>query len=75
MNFERAIGIWTRMYQHILDSHRRGGKWLFVHYDQLLDGAANSRLEKALGIAIAERFADPRLKRSKADGDAGAEAA
>ena len=62
----RALRIWTLMYEHILDRHRHRGEWLFVHYDQFLDGSAISRVESLLGTRIDSSFVDQRLKRSTA---------
>jgi hypothetical protein len=69
MDFSSAVEVWTLMYRHILEVHRQAGEWLFFHYEQLLDGAALSRLEKALGVMPDRCFPDPTLKRSPAEGD------
>ena len=62
----RALRIWTSMYQHILDRHRHRGDWLFVHYDQFLDGSAIPDVQALLGTRIDSSFADRRLARSRA---------
>lgn len=64
-DFAKAVEIWTLMYRHVLDIHRREGQWLFLHFDQILDGSAVPVLEGNLGIQIKKSFADARLKRSK----------
>ncbi len=63
-----AFDVWRLMYRHILEVHRKEGEWLFVHYDQLLDGSAIPQLESALGVKLDEQFPDPKLRRSSADG-------
>ena len=63
-DFAKAVEIWTLMYRHVLDVHRHHGRWLFVHFDQILDGSALPKLESTLGIRIREPFGDSRLKRS-----------
>lgn len=67
ISFERAMSIWTLMYKHILQVHRKRGDWMFVHYDQLIEGTAVSRVEEFLGAACKNEFADPNLKRSPQD--------
>jgi hypothetical protein len=74
MDFPTAVEVWTLMYRHVLEVHRRAGEWLFFHYDQLFDPAALSRLEAALGVAADRRFPDPNLRRSPGEGDVGPEA-
>jgi len=39
-----------------------------VHYDQLLDGTGVDRLARALGAPLDPELADPRLRRSTANG-------
>lgn len=59
-----AYRVWLAMYGHVLERHRHEGDWLFVHYDQVLDGSAHARIESHLGTRIDHRFPDARLKRS-----------
>jgi hypothetical protein len=73
INFSRAVGIWTLMYRHILEVHRHVGEWLFVHYDQVLDGSVIAKLESALGVQVDRQFPDPQLKRSPENGKVGSE--
>jgi hypothetical protein len=74
MDFRSAVEVWTLMYRHILEVHRHTGEWLFFHYDQLLENAGFSRLETALAVEVDRRFPDPKLKRSSAKGNVGADA-
>ncbi|HXN36480.1 MAG TPA: sulfotransferase [Solirubrobacteraceae bacterium] len=60
----RALRVWTSMYQHVLSRHRHRGQWLFVHYDQFLDGSAVPRVEALLETEIDAGFVDRQLKRS-----------
>lgn|SRR5512146_711775 len=61
-----ALKVWEAMYRYILEVHYpRGGDWLFVHYDQLLDHRADAELERRLGIAIDRKFAAAALNRSR----------
>lgn len=60
----RAVRVWTSMYQHVLERHSQQGQWLFVHYDQILDGTAISQIESAVETEIDTSFVDVNLKRS-----------
>ena len=71
MDFSTAVEVWTLMYRHILEVHRRAGDWLFFHYEQFFDAATLSRLEAALGVAADRRFPNPKLKRSPGEGSVG----
>jgi hypothetical protein len=64
----RALRAWTSMYKHVLEKHSKEGPWLFVHYDQILDGSAIPRIEDAIGVKVNADFVDPNLKRSQASG-------
>jgi hypothetical protein len=68
LEFGQALRVWTLMYRHVLGHHLRGGQWVFVHYDQVLDGSAAVRLEAALGTEIDMSFPDEALRRSPATG-------
>jgi hypothetical protein len=65
---DRALEIWKAIYGRVLGRHRHDGDWLFVHYEQLLDGTGVTRLAEALGAALDSGLADPRLRRSRAHG-------
>ena len=69
MDFQRAIEVWTLMYRHILTVHRHIGDWLFLHYDQLVNGAVIHTLEELLGVNVTRTFADVQLKRSPCEGN------
>jgi hypothetical protein len=62
----RALRVWSLMYQHVLHKHRHHGEWLFVHYDQFLDGSAIPRVEALLDTQLDSNFADRNLKRTPA---------
>src|SRR5262249_54917529 len=75
IDFNAAVAVWTLMYRHIREVHRRAGEWLFSHYDQLFSEAALCRLDAVLGVKPDRRFPDAKLKRTTAVGNVGAEAA
>ena len=64
-----ALAVWQLMYDHILATRPSRGEWVFVHYDQVLDGSGLDRVEAALGTAVDRSFADPALKRSAGTDD------
>jgi hypothetical protein len=68
MSFSSGLRLWTLMYRHVLEAHEHGGSWLFLHYDQVLEGTGLERLEEGLGTAVDRGFAEPRLKRSPDQG-------
>ena len=70
-----ALGVWTLMYRHILETHRGQGEWVFVHYDQIIDGSGLDRVEAALGTRVDRSFPEPMLKRSVDVGGVSAETA
>jgi hypothetical protein len=62
---ERALRIWRMMYGYALDVHYpAGGDWLFLHYDQLVEGSAYQSIEQLLEVKVNREFADARLRRS-----------
>jgi hypothetical protein len=67
----RVLEVWTLMYRHILDRHRASGPWLFVHYDQVVDGSALDRLDALLGAEVDRSFADATIGRSPVPVDDG----
>jgi hypothetical protein len=71
MDFSKATTVLTMMYSHVLEIHRYIGNWLFVHYDQVLNGSAIPKLEATLGVHIDRQLLDPGLKRSQGDGRIG----
>lgn len=64
VDLSKATEVWALMYRHVLEAHKNRGEWLFVHYDQVLDGSAIPRLERALEAEADRSFPDPDLKRS-----------
>lgn len=74
VTFSEALDLWTLMYRHVLDFHRHEGQWLFLHYEQVLDGSAMSRLQAFLQVSVQAQFADRTLKRSVNCGEPGSAA-
>lgn len=59
-----AFRVWIQMYERIWRLHRRQGRWLFLHYDQVLQGSGLRRLARVLGADVDFAFPTPTLKRS-----------
>jgi len=64
MTYQRALRHWRAAYTNILGKHRLLGEWIFVHYDQVIDGSAVSRLERDLHVHMDHSFPDSALKRT-----------
>ncbi len=64
---------WRHTYEHVLQVHRHEGDWLFLHYDQIMDGSALSALAAFSGAPVDGSFPEPSLRRSRATVDAPAE--
>ncbi|HEX5313355.1 MAG TPA: hypothetical protein VFX38_00400, partial [Gammaproteobacteria bacterium] len=64
LRLEDAFGVWNDMYQHVLRIHRHSGRWLFIHYDQMINGAAISAVEKLLGVHVDASFPDVAFDRA-----------
>jgi hypothetical protein len=62
---DTAFEIWKAIYARVLERHRRQGQWLFVHYEQLLDGSGLKRVAAALGTALDSRLVNPALYRCR----------
>jgi hypothetical protein len=63
-----AIEIWRVVYERVLGRFRHAGDWLFVHYEQLLDGTGVARLATALDAPLDDAIADRTLSRSTSAG-------
>jgi hypothetical protein len=72
---DTAIEIWKAAYRRVVGRYRHRGEWLFVHYEQLLDGTAVRRLGGALGARLDPGLADDALHRSRPVGEPRGEAA
>jgi len=64
INFPIALEIWTLMYQHILEIHRCEGKWLFLHFNQVLTKEGLDRIEDFIGAAVDRSFPELCLRHS-----------
>src|SRR5262249_437864 len=52
ITYEQAVTAWTAMYKHILAMPCDGPEWLFVHYEQVLNGSALKKMEATTGAAL-----------------------
>lgn len=67
MDFAIATEVWTLIYSHILQVHRDEGKWLFLHYNQLLCKEGLDKLESFTEAKVDRFFPDKNLRRSFSD--------
>lgn len=64
ISWNQALKIWTSMYAHILQNYHSEGKWLFLHYNQVISKEGLDRLEDFTGAIVDRSFPDPSLRRS-----------
>lgn len=66
VTFEQALRLWMYMYSWTLVHARRGGQWLFLHYDQCFDPATIARLKTFTGADdLNDEFPDHQLTRTR----------
>jgi hypothetical protein len=68
LDLDAALGVWASAYRRVLARHACEGEWLFVHYEQLLDGTGVRRLGERLGAGLDPSFAERSLCRSSGEG-------
>lgn len=67
INFKQAIEVWRLMYLHILKVHMHEGKWLFMHYNQVLEEKGLDRIEEFIDGKVDRSFPDISLRSSVPD--------
>lgn len=71
---ERVLRVWRCCYRYILERHVRDEeRWMFVHYDQLLEGSRIEELARFTGAEVDESFIDRDLRRADTEGSMGRE--
>lgn len=65
MNAAVAFEIYTLMYRHVLEVHRHTGDWLFLHFNQVLQGDGLDRLAGHLEAEVDRGFPEAALRRSQ----------
>lgn len=68
LSFDGALEIWAASYLHVLRNHRHRGDWVFVHYEQVLEGGGIPRIEDAIGARLDPGVADAALRRAPDSG-------
>lgn len=63
--YSDALRVWQAMYSRILNEHACAGEWLFVHYDQALDGTVFESLERFTGAQVDRTFPEGSLARTE----------
>jgi hypothetical protein len=67
MDIQTALEVWTSMYQHILKIQRHEGRWLFIHFNQVLTKEGLDCIETFTGALVDRSFPESSLKRSRSD--------
>ena len=75
VDFAGALDVWNAMYRRILDDHSQSGKWLFLHFDELLTVEGVEKLETFVGASLAADFPEPGLMHSRSHRAVSAEVA
>lgn len=60
----RAEALWQQCYERALGMADDSREWMFVHYDQVLDGSAIGGLASFLEASIDDSFVEPALQRT-----------
>lgn len=68
VDLDAALALWQSAYGHVFARHAGDGDWLFIHYEQLLDGSGVRRLGERVGAVLDASFAERSLSRSSAEG-------
>ena len=63
---EWAFKVWIQGYRRVLERYVDSGTWVFLHYEQLLNGEGVTRLASVLETELVSQRIDPRLHRSRA---------
>ncbi len=65
ISVNQAYEIWYLMYRHIVERLSKSGDWLFIRYEDVVNGTAYQSIEKFTGIKIDISFPDKLYNRSK----------
>ncbi len=65
MDARWAVVLWWRSYQRLLHEFARTGEWLFVHYDEVLSGAALPAISGFAETAVDASQLDPSVSRAQ----------
>ncbi|WP_129677450.1 sulfotransferase [Candidatus Chloroploca sp. Khr17] len=65
LTYADCLEVWRLMYTHVLDIHSHQGEWLFLHYDQVLDGSGLDRLAAFLEVTPDRSFPERALRRTQ----------
>ncbi|QNI69365.1 sulfotransferase [Cyanobium sp. NS01] len=63
---EQVLQVWEAHYQAVLKRQRSQGRWLFIHYEELLQPTGLARLEAFTGLELDHSIVDLSLRRSEA---------
>ena len=64
-----CLALWEAHYGCLLQHYNQiGGQWLFVSYEQMMNGEAVARIEEFLGVRLDRRIRKPELMRTHTAG-------
>ncbi len=66
---EDALEVFQLMYRHAIKNSEEFGKWMFLHYEQLLDESVMDQLESFTGAKLDRDFMDKSLFRNRTKED------
>lgn len=72
MNFKIALDVWYKMYDNIIDIYNNfenKSQWLFLHYNQVLEGGGIEKIEKLLKLNLDKSVPEKRINRTKINAD------
>ena len=70
LTLDGALAVWSAFYRRAKHlAARDSAPWVFVHFDQLVDGTGYARISEVLGVDLSLAFLDTALRRTQHDGD------
>lgn len=64
LNRQIAESIWINMYEHILQKHSNFGKWLFIHYNQVLTSRGLNKIRDISGAIVDKSFPESSISQT-----------
>lgn len=64
---DEILASWESQYRYVLQRHKKVGRWLFIHYDELFTKQGIDRVQNFTGIQVDQSIVETSLRRSTAD--------
>jgi hypothetical protein len=65
---KQALRVWESMYAHILERHSHEGRWLFLHFNQVLTPEGLEKIEQFAEVEVDRGFPDSKLRHARSVG-------